>query len=128
MKNITPLLRTLRPALQRAPTRRFLSTTPACLDRYGFIGLGKMGYPMAANLRKKLAADDTLTVYDVNKASTDKFKEEHSYSAVTVGKDVVDVAAQSVSSLARFPPCNLSGTPSMPDERARGLTATARIS
>jgi 3-hydroxyisobutyrate dehydrogenase len=46
--------------------------------RYGFVGLGQMGYPMAFNLLRKAASKSTMTIFDVNPASTKRFKEEAS--------------------------------------------------
>lgn len=42
--------------------------------RVGFIGLGNMGRPMAANLAK---AGTDLIVYDIDRAAVDSFVEEH---------------------------------------------------
>ncbi|EME84955.1 uncharacterized protein MYCFIDRAFT_83007 [Pseudocercospora fijiensis CIRAD86] len=41
-----------------------------------FIGLGVMGYPMAMNLRKKIDADRTLIVCDVNQDAVKRFQEQ----------------------------------------------------
>ncbi|CAK7233756.1 hypothetical protein SBRCBS47491_008719 [Sporothrix bragantina] len=43
---------------------------------FGFIGLGAMGYRMAVNLRRKMAKDATLYVYDVNPTACKRFVEE----------------------------------------------------
>ncbi|KAL0956714.1 hypothetical protein HGRIS_002836 [Hohenbuehelia grisea] len=44
--------------------------------RYGWIGLGAMGYPMAMQLRKKLPTHNTLSIYDVNARALQSFVEE----------------------------------------------------
>jgi 3-hydroxyisobutyrate dehydrogenase len=53
--------------------------------RVGFIGLGNMGRPMAANLAK---AGTDLIVYDIDRAVVDGFVEEHEARLVPTGKDV----------------------------------------
>ncbi|MDH3704066.1 MAG: NAD(P)-binding domain-containing protein, partial [Alphaproteobacteria bacterium] len=42
--------------------------------RVGFIGLGNMGLPMAANLAK---AGQDIIVYDLNRGVVDDFVKEH---------------------------------------------------
>lgn len=54
------------------------------------------GYPMAQNLRSRIPESDTLTVYDVNAESLDKFKSESSSSKIQVAKSPKEVAHNSV--------------------------------
>ncbi|KAM0747254.1 hypothetical protein T439DRAFT_317940 [Meredithblackwellia eburnea MCA 4105] len=46
-------------------------------ETYAFIGLGLMGYHMAANLRSKLPSTASLYIYDINTPILEKFKTEH---------------------------------------------------
>ncbi|KAI0486120.1 NAD binding domain of 6-phosphogluconate dehydrogenase-domain-containing protein [Xylaria cf. heliscus] len=46
--------------------RRAFSASSSRLDRYGFIGLGQMGYQMAKNLQSKLSPSDTIRLFDLN--------------------------------------------------------------
>jgi len=62
-----------------------------------------MGMPMARNLRQKLPREDTLCVYDVNKAAIEGFKAEFD-SGVEVADGVAAVAATSVCLPLHFPP------------------------
>ena len=78
---------------------RFFSTSVRRDVNYGFIGLGAMGYPMAANLRSKIEADDHVIVHDVNKQSLDNFKSEYS-SGVSVADSSADAAKNSVCTQA----------------------------
>lgn len=57
--------------------------------RAGFIGIGTMGWPMAANLVKSGCA---VTVYDSNPAQVEKFCAEH--PAARAAKSLADIAAQ----------------------------------
>ncbi|KAL8673956.1 MAG: hypothetical protein Q9168_001651 [Polycauliona sp. 1 TL-2023] len=56
--------------------RRNFSATASAWATWGFIGLGRMGYPMAQNLRAKIPAGDTLIVHDQNRDLSQKFMEE----------------------------------------------------
>jgi hypothetical protein len=56
---------------------------------------------MAQNLRKRLPAEDTLVVYDINKAATEQFSAE-SRLDVQVAADVNEVVQYSVSFVAVF--------------------------
>jgi 3-hydroxyisobutyrate dehydrogenase len=55
--------------------------------RVGFIGLGNMGEPMAANL---LRAGHTLTVHDVDPARVQRFVTQHGGKAATALADMAD--------------------------------------
>ncbi|KAK4237362.1 NAD binding domain of 6-phosphogluconate dehydrogenase-domain-containing protein [Achaetomium macrosporum] len=63
-------VRLRRPAVQ--VQRRAFSSSPRRLDNYAFIGLGQMGYQMARNLQAKLPPSDTIRVFDINKAASEK--------------------------------------------------------
>lgn len=43
----------------------------------GFVGLGTMGFPMAANLISKLPQGSKMYVYDISAASMSKFAAQH---------------------------------------------------
>lgn len=85
-----------RLALQTAAARRTFSSSARLDTRYGFIGLGKMGYPMARNLRSKLPKEDSFIVYDVNAGATQQFRDELKDFDVAVAKDVKSVVEKSV--------------------------------
>ncbi|KAF9010713.1 NAD binding domain of 6-phosphogluconate dehydrogenase-domain-containing protein [Cyathus striatus] len=60
---------------------------------FGFVGLGAMGFPMAANLRKKLPSGSKLLIYDVNQAVLHNFLHESTGADVEIAscaKEVVD--------------------------------------
>lgn len=73
----------------RVQKRAFSSTTPR-LERYGFVGLGQMGYQMAKNLQSKLAPADSIRIFDINKASVQRLAEEMKTSQA--GGAVVETA------------------------------------
>ncbi|KAI5377352.1 hypothetical protein J4E82_003804 [Alternaria postmessia] len=50
----------------------------ALADNYAFIGLGAMGYAMAANIRKKINQSSTLYVNDINASACSRFNDEYS--------------------------------------------------
>ena len=52
------------------------SASPTLPKNIGWIGLGLMGLPMAANLLKKMGDDTKFYVYDVVKDSVEKFVEQ----------------------------------------------------
>lgn len=52
---------------------------------------------MAKNLAAKIPEGDTLTVFDVNTASTEKLKSESSSQNVRIAKGPKEVAQKSVS-------------------------------
>jgi 3-hydroxyisobutyrate dehydrogenase-like beta-hydroxyacid dehydrogenase len=73
--------------------------------RYGFVGLGQMGYPMAMNLLRKTAgegnAGTTFMVYDVNPLSLSRFMNESEAipgARVSVALHPKDLAEKSVRS------------------------------
>ncbi|EFX05960.1 3-hydroxyisobutyrate dehydrogenase [Grosmannia clavigera kw1407] len=79
------------PQLQAA-SRRCFSSSPARLDKYGFIGLGQMGYQMAKNLQSKLGPSDSVRLFDINKEAVAKLAGEASGTGAAV-EVVADVAA-----------------------------------
>ena len=58
----------------------------------GWVGLGAMGFPMAANLVKKLSNDTHFFVYDVVQDFVDRFVKEDQgrVKACTSAKEVAD--------------------------------------
>ncbi|KAI1874916.1 uncharacterized protein JN550_002345 [Neoarthrinium moseri] len=70
--------------------RRTFSSTPRRLDRYGFIGLGQMGYQMAKNLQAKLPPSDSIRIFDLNADAVQRLAEE--MKASTAGGAVVEIA------------------------------------
>lgn len=52
------------------------------------------GYPMAKNLRAKIAESDTMLIHDVNPAVTKKFAEE--VGKVSIAENVREVAEKTV--------------------------------
>lgn len=73
--SVTLSLRTLQ--------RRAFSSTPRCLDKYGFIGLGQMGYQMAKNLHANLSPTDSVTLFDINQLSSEQIASEMKSSQVS---------------------------------------------
>ncbi|KAL3426705.1 3-hydroxyisobutyrate dehydrogenase [Phlyctema vagabunda] len=69
----------------------------------GFIGLGIMGYPMAANLVKKLPSDFTISVFDVSPNTLSKFQEEMNTDRVRICGSSKDVALNSEIILTMVP-------------------------
>ncbi|KAH8681086.1 3-hydroxyisobutyrate dehydrogenase [Xylariales sp. PMI_506] len=78
--------------------RRAFSASSRRLDRYGFIGLGQMGYQMAKNLQAKLAPSDSVRIFDLNKDAVRRLAEEMNTSQA--GGAAVEVA-QSVNEAAK---------------------------
>ncbi|KAL2832187.1 NAD binding domain of 6-phosphogluconate dehydrogenase-domain-containing protein, partial [Aspergillus pseudoustus] len=61
---------------------------------FAFIGLGRMGYRMAANLRRALPASTTLYVNDLNSAACEKFKREvGEHGPVEIAPTAMDAAS-----------------------------------
>ncbi|CAK7222915.1 hypothetical protein SBRCBS47491_005026 [Sporothrix bragantina] len=81
--------------LAQPMARRMFSSSPARLDRYGFIGLGQMGFQMAKNLQSKLTPTDTVRVFDINNAAVQQLKSElASTGAIVEGVATVAEAAK----------------------------------
>ncbi|KAL8653040.1 MAG: hypothetical protein Q9210_002328, partial [Variospora velana] len=72
--------------------RRSFSTTPAALATWGFIGLGRMGFPMAQNLRAKIPGSDTLVIFDQDQEAIRKFVEELGTAATGAKGTGVEIA------------------------------------
>lgn len=86
----------------------------------GFIGLGNMGFPMAANLVK---AGWTLTVYDTDKSKVEGFNAEHGQTAAT---SLADLAKSSQVVITMLPDGHIVrrvalGKSAEDDSLARGL-------
>lgn len=62
----------------------------------GFVGLGTMGFPMAANLISKLPKGSRMYVYDISVDSVSKFKAQHPEEVVPCDS-AKEVTEQSVS-------------------------------
>ena len=72
--------------------------------RYGFVGLGRMGYPMALNLLRKTTPQSTFTIFDVNPLSLSKFMNQAATipntPKVSVAKTPRELAERSVKALS----------------------------
>ncbi|KAK6495449.1 hypothetical protein TWF481_003468 [Arthrobotrys musiformis] len=110
----------LRHALRRAPAAwksacnrqswtsvRCFSGSPMTQANWGFVGLGQMGYPMAKNLRAKIPATDSITIYDINESATSQFVEEANSAgpgaSVTIAKSLQDVSRSSDTVITMLP-------------------------
>jgi len=82
---------------------RHFSQSAARDASWGFIGLGAMGYPMAKNLRAKIPEGDTLTIFDLNSASVEKFSQEATPSGVVVAKSPREVAEKADNIISALP-------------------------
>jgi NAD binding domain of 6-phosphogluconate dehydrogenase len=103
---LSPTMVLLRPIPRALPLRaprpfasRHSSTSTSM--RYGFVGLGQMGYPMAMNLlRKTNTPQSTFTIYDVNPLSLSRFVNESTTiegaPQVIVAKTPKELAERSV--------------------------------
>lgn len=78
---------------------------PPFPTRFGWVGLGAMGFPMAEQLRRKIPNTCVLWVYDLNHAATTKFLEQevkfdaergHQGAQVGIGSCSRDIAEKSV--------------------------------
>ncbi|KAF2188284.1 hypothetical protein K469DRAFT_703788 [Zopfia rhizophila CBS 207.26] len=94
-------LRRINP-VTRQTTRRCFSSSYKLQATWGFIGLGRMGFPMARNLRAKLPIDDTLIIQDVNKAATSKFLQENP-EGVRIADNAREVAEKSETIITVLP-------------------------
>ncbi|KAI9895000.1 MAG: hypothetical protein M1814_000222 [Vezdaea aestivalis] len=77
-----------------AARRLFSSSVRHGQETWGFVGLGRMGWPMAKNLRAKIPANDIMIVHDINHDLAQKFAAEFK-SGVTVAEGYQDVARDS---------------------------------
>lgn len=94
------VLRAVAPLYRHAA----LSTSAGLNTTYGFVGLGKMGFPMATNLRLKLPRTDSMYIYDINTDATKKMKHDfanvlrpETHAALLVATDLAEVVAKCVS-------------------------------
>src|SRR5271156_982272 len=99
LRSTIPTFPARRAIFNRASIR--FSSTNANPMRYGFVGLGQMGHPMALNLLRKTTPGSTFTIYDVNPLSLSRFVNEAStlgnVPKVHVAHNPRDVASRSVS-------------------------------
>ncbi|KAI5795527.1 3-hydroxyisobutyrate dehydrogenase [Geopyxis carbonaria] len=84
-------------------SQRLFSTSSSHNTNYAFIGLGKMGYPMARNLRLKIPKDDKLTVFDVNTSATSQFRDELKDSRVEIANSVHNAVDKSDTIITMLP-------------------------
>ncbi|KAH6659262.1 putative 3-hydroxyisobutyrate dehydrogenase G6G8.5 [Truncatella angustata] len=56
--------------------RRTFASSSRRPDKYGFIGLGQMGFQMAKNLQAKLSPGDSIHLYDLNRDAARRLAEE----------------------------------------------------
>lgn len=69
--------------------------------KFGWVGLGAMGYPMAAQLRRKIPKSSELCIFDVDHTVLERFVEEVSgQGVVTIGSNAREVADKSVGRIA----------------------------
>lgn len=67
-------------------------------------GLGAMGYGMASNVRKKMASDNTLYIFDVDRAVCQKFQTEFSsYGKIEIAANARGTADDSVGVVSILP-------------------------
>lgn len=70
---------------------------------YGFIGIGRMGFPMALNLRAKMPPESKLVILHVNKAHIEDFvQQSQSLGPVEVASSPKEVAEKCVSAPDRL--------------------------
>ncbi|KAK7537804.1 NAD binding domain of 6-phosphogluconate dehydrogenase-domain-containing protein [Phyllosticta citricarpa] len=91
------------PAARRISTRRCFSTSSANQAVWGFVGLGRMGLPMAKNLRAKLPKNDTLFVHDIDTNSSAKFLQATGANGVVVAKSAREVAEEAETIITALP-------------------------
>lgn len=66
--------------------------------KFGWVGLGAMGYPMAAQLRRKIPKSSELRIFDLDRNVLERFAEEMAgQGAVIVASNAKEVAEKSVS-------------------------------
>ncbi|KAI8711207.1 hypothetical protein NCS52_01496500 [Fusarium sp. LHS14.1] len=71
---------------------------------YGVIGLGIIGYGMAANLRKKLPSSTTLHVFDINQEAIQRLISEFgSYGKIGVASSAKDLSSKVGTLLSSLP-------------------------
>jgi len=68
----------------------------------GLVGLGAMGFPMAAQIRRKMPASSTFCIYDIHRPSCENFISQFSkFGSIVVADSPAEVAegAQAVVSI-----------------------------
>jgi 3-hydroxyisobutyrate dehydrogenase-like beta-hydroxyacid dehydrogenase len=73
--------------------------------RFGWVGLGQMGYPMATQLRRKLAGNRKMVVFDLDMALCERFvadweSENKGVGEVKIASSSREVAENSVNALS----------------------------
>jgi hypothetical protein len=71
-------------------------------------GLGQMGFGMAKNIRRKIAQESTLIIFDVNHAAMDRFVEEFDNNVnIIQAKSPKEVAEKAVCTAILLHWCEL---------------------
>ncbi|CRK42121.1 hypothetical protein VD0002_g5058 [Verticillium dahliae] len=97
----------IRTALRTARHRGF-ATSARRLDKYGFIGLGQMGYQMARNLQAKLPPSDSISIFDINKTAMSGLKAEMEKSQtggakITLADSAADASTDATTVITVLP-------------------------
>ncbi|KAH6673938.1 3-hydroxyisobutyrate dehydrogenase [Plectosphaerella plurivora] len=97
---------TLRTTLR--VSRRGFATSARRLDKYGFIGLGQMGYQMARNLQAKLPPSDSISIFDINKGAVESLKAEMQKSgsggaSIQVASSVAEASSEADTIITVLP-------------------------
>lgn len=72
--------------------------------RFGWVGLGAMGYPMAVQLRRKIPQTASFYIFDLDKPALERFVHETAgFGTVTIANSSKEVAEHSVSSFYNCP-------------------------
>jgi len=70
--------------------------------KFGWIGLGAMGFPMADNLLRKIPTFDTLYIYDIDQRAIDHFMVKSAQESGREDRVVVAKSAREVSEKSDF--------------------------
>ncbi|KAI1757237.1 NAD binding domain of 6-phosphogluconate dehydrogenase-domain-containing protein [Xylaria castorea] len=94
--------------------RRAFSASSRRLHRYGFIGLGQMGYQMAKNLQFKLFPSDSVCLFDINKDAMHRLAEDMRSRAggavVELAENVAEAAKEADTVITVLPePSHVKG-------------------
>ncbi|KAF9467453.1 hypothetical protein BDZ94DRAFT_1134899, partial [Collybia nuda] len=66
-------------------------------SKFGWVGLGAMGYPMVIQLRRKMSKSNHLCIFDINRAVLERFVEEMSGEGpISIASSSKEVAEKSV--------------------------------
>ncbi|KKY14270.1 putative 3-hydroxyisobutyrate dehydrogenase [Diplodia seriata] len=80
------------------------TTTAGAGGAFGFIGLGAMGTPMAANIRRKLPATTALYIHDPNASACAAFSAAHSaHGPITIAPSAAAVATRASTLISIVP-------------------------